>query len=288
MTAAVDLAIRLSEASIKKAWDVYSIFDWPEKLDPAEHWYMSPEMISIYGTDLFESLTEPEQKRLSFYELVNLFSFVLLGERGLNEGMTHRMYRKGTVGAITDYLHHFVAEENKHMIMFGKFCTDYANGVYPEKKLVIPREYAEHEEDISFFCCVLIVEELGDIYNLKMMSDNRIHPLVAHINKVHHIDEARHMSFGRQYVSELFEDCSSRWTEKELVSFQKWLSDYLISTWGDFYNPSMYRDAGIENGYEVRKMALANSTCRAMRTEVSSKVVKFFVDNGFLAQAPNL
>ena len=288
MTAAVDLAVRLSQASVKKAWDVYSIFDWPEDLDPSEHWYMSPEMISIYGTEVYGDLNETEQKRLSFYELVNLFSFVLLGERLVNEGMTHRMYRKATVGAITQYLHHFVDEENKHMVMFAKFCNDYAKGVYPEKKMVLPREYAEGEEDIAFYCCVLIVEEIGDVYNLKMMSDDRIHPLVAHINKVHHIDEARHLSFGRQYVSELFADYSSRWSKEELVTFQTWLSDYLASAWRDFYNPSVYRDAGLENAYGVREMALASSTCREMRTGVSSKIVNFFLDNGLLAEAPEL
>ncbi|MAG31873.1 MAG: hypothetical protein CL908_13375 [Deltaproteobacteria bacterium] len=288
MSAAAEMAIRLSEASVKKAWDVYSIFDWPESLDPAAHWYMSPEMISIYGTEAYEKLSESDQKRLSFYELVNLFSFVLLGERALNEGMTNRMYRNATAGAITEYLHHFVDEENKHMIMFGKFCGKYADGIYPEKKLVIPREFAKGEEDISFFCCVLIVEELGDIYNLKMMGDDRIHPLVAHINKVHHIDEARHMGFGRQYVSELFEHHSKGWSEEQLASFQKWLCDYLVSTWGDFYNPSVYRDAGIDDAYQIRKMAIAHPTCRQMRTDVSQKIVDFFVKQGLLDEAPAL
>ncbi|MFT5443117.1 MAG: hypothetical protein ACI8W3_002163 [Myxococcota bacterium] len=288
MATASELAPRLSEASVKKIWNVYTEFDWVESVDPEAAWYMSPELISIYGTDAYEALSEVEQKKLSFYELVNFFSFVLYGERPLIEGLMHRMYRKATLGDITNYLHHFVDEENKHMIMFGEYCNRYAGKVYPEKKLVFPREYAKGEEDVAFFCKVLIVEELGDYYNLAMMSDKRIDPLVSKINRVHHIDEARHLAFGRQYLTEIFHACRDGWSPEEMESFQTWLANYLASCWGDFYNPAVYKDAGINDGYGVRKMALGNATCREMRERVSKKVVDYFLEVGLLDQVPAL
>ena len=286
MATAIELAPRLSEASVRKAWDVYSAFDWPESLEPAAHWYMSPELISIYGTTVWDGLDETARKRLSFYEIVNFFSFVLYGERPLVSGLMNRMYRKNTIGAVTDYLHHFVDEENKHMIMFGMFCNRYAGRVYPEKKIVLPREYARGEEDIAFFCKVLIVEELGDYYNLKMMSDKTIHPLVARINKVHHVDEARHLGFGRQYLRELVAEYRPGWDEVELSSFRKWLVEYLISSWGDFYNPAVYKDAGLPDGYGIRKQALQDSTCRSFRKTASEKLVEYFQEVGLLTEPP--
>jgi len=273
---------------VRKQWDVYTAFDWPERLEPDAHWYMSPELCSIHGTETWERLGESERRRLSFHEVVNFFSFVLLGERPLIEGMTHRMYRKATLGPVTDYLHHFVAEENKHMIMFGMFCSRYHGAIYPEKKLVLPREYAKGEEDIAFFCKVLIVEELGDYYNLKMMGDERIHPLVAKINKVHHIDEARHLAFGREFLREMAEQHLGKWSADERASFQKWLVEYLRSSWGDFYNPAVYRDAGLADGYGVRKMALEHPACRAMREAVSDKLIRYFLEIGLLDAAPSL
>ena len=74
MASAEELAGRLSEASVRKTWDVYTAFDWPERLEPDAHWYMSPELISIHGTEPWEQLGEPERKRLSFYEIVNFFA----------------------------------------------------------------------------------------------------------------------------------------------------------------------------------------------------------------------
>ncbi len=286
MTASAELATRLSNASVKKAWDVYSAFDWPEKLDPVANWYMSPELISIYGTELWNGLSETEQKRLSFYEIINFFSFVLYGERPLIQGMTGHLYRKSTQGPISDYLHHFIDEENKHMIMFGMFCNRYAGQVYPEKKIVMPREYAKGEEEVAFFCKVLVVEELGDYYNLKMMSDKSIDPLVAQINKVHHVDEARHLSFGRLYLSELAADICPKWTAEERTSFENWLVAYIDSSWGDFYNPAMYKDAGLPNAYNVRKAALADPICREARVRASAKLVDYFLSADLLSSRP--
>ncbi len=286
MTSALELAPRLTKASRQKSWDAHTAFDWPASLEPDSDWYMSPELISIYGTEAFDGLSETEQKRLSFYEIVNFFSFVLYGERPLISGLMNRMYRKNTDGPITEYLHHFVDEENKHMIMFGEFCNRYAGKIYPEKKLVFPREYAAGEEDVAFFCKALIVEELGDFYNLKMMSDRKIDPLVAKINKVHHVDEARHLAFGRKILRELADQHCASWTEEETTRFQAWLVNYLVSSWGDFYNPAVYKDAGISDGYKLRKMALANETCVAFRTEASSKLVDYFLETELLNERP--
>jgi hypothetical protein len=288
MSSVADLARRLSKISVQRAWSPYTSFDWPESLDPETHWYMSPELISLYGTDVYEQLNETQRKRLSFYEINNFFSFVLLGERPLISGMTNRMYTKQTLGAVTDYMHHFIDEENRHMVIFSTFCNKYLGRIYPEKKLVIQREYAKGEEDIAFFCKVLIVEELGDYYNHAMKRDERIHPLVQQVNDYHQKDEARHLTFGRTWTAELFEKHAATWDAETLAGFRKWLADYFVSTWTDFYNPAVYRDAGIENGYEVRQMALAHPVCREFRERVSQKLMKYFLQHGFLAEAPAL
>lgn len=288
MATAAQLAVRLSDASVRKSWDPYTLFDWPAALEPEANWYMSPELVSIYGTDAWEALDEAQQKRLSFYELVNLFSFVLLGERLLIEGMMNRTYRRATAGAITEYLHHFVDEENKHMIMFSGFCNRYAKGVYPEKKIAAPREMPKGGDEVGFFCKALIVEMIGDVYNVEMMRDKRIHPLVAQINKVHHIDEARHIRFGGEYVGEVFARVSADWTADDLRTFQTWLAQFLVSSWGDFYNPSVYRDAGLADAYAIRKMALSHPVCRKMREDTSADLVRFFLDVGLLDESPEL
>ena len=88
----------------------------------------------------FAALDDAQRKRLSFYELAGFFSLILQGERPLLEGMSHRLYTLEKRLPVLEYLHHFLDEENKHMVMFGEFCHRYIGKVYPEKKIALPRE----------------------------------------------------------------------------------------------------------------------------------------------------
>lgn len=287
METASQIAVRLSKASCKKFYDVYNTFDWPETLQEGA-WCMPPELISLYGTPVWDTLDEATRQKLSLHEMANLFSLVLQGERILVQGLAHRLYSTSNNREITEYLHHFLDEENKHMVMFGEFCHRYIGKVYPEKKLPLPKEMEKGEDEVVFFCMAMVVEELGDYYNVIVGRDERIDPLVREINKVHHIDEARHLAFGRLYLAELFARYSPTWTPETLAGFREWLAAFLKAGWADYYNPTVYRDAGIADAYEVRQMALAHPATVAHRQRASDKIVSYFVETGLLAAPPAL
>ncbi|HJL18872.1 MAG TPA: diiron oxygenase [Sandaracinaceae bacterium LLY-WYZ-13_1] len=287
MSTANELAVRLTEQSRDQFWNVYTEFDWPEELS-ADRYCMPPELISIHGTELWDELNEEQRKRLSLYEVANFFSLTLQGERPLVAGLSDRLYSKRVSPEATEYLHHFIDEENKHMIMFGIFLNKYVGKVYPEKKVALEREYSKGEEELAFFCKVLVVEELGDYYNVKMMLDDAIEPIVKRINWVHHRDESRHLGFGRRHLTELAEHWLPKWDEETKKGFSDWLGQYVKSSWNDFYNPTMYKDAGLDKPYQVRKMALAHPATAEHRRKASKKLVNIFLRNGLLQEAPEL
>ena len=275
METASELASRLTYASRRKLWDVYNAFTWPDALVEGV-WYMPPELLSIHGTAAYDALDDAQRRRLSLYEVGNFFSLVLQGERPLVQGLVDRLYSKKNTKQITEYLHHFVDEENKHMVMFGEFCNRYIGKVYPEKKIALAREYSKGEEEVAFYCKVMVVEELGDYYNVMIDRDERVDPLVREINRVHHRDEARHLAFGRLHLAELAERYRPGWPPEQLAGFQTWLVDYLRASWGDYYNPTMYRDAGLADGYELRQMALAHPAGAAAKTLQSVSKIDLF------------
>ena len=291
METASELAIRLTAQSREQFWNVYTELDWPESLDLSRY-CMSPELISIHGTELWDALSEDQRRRLSLYEVANFFSLTLQGERPLVAGLSDRLYSKRVSTETTEYLHHFIDEENKHMIMFGLFLNKYVGKVYPEKKMVLDRTYQPGEEEIAFFCKVMVVEELGDYYNVKMMIDDSIEPVVKQINWVHHRDESRHLGFGRRHLTELAERYLPTWDQRTREGFASWLSSYVQSSWNDFYNPSMYKDAGLPEwgygtGYAIRKMALAHPATAEHRRRASKKLVNIFLRLGLLDEAPS-
>jgi len=277
---------KLCEASKRDYLNPYVQLEWPEVLD-AEQWFTSPELLSIYGTERYERLSEAEKKRLSFYEAVNFFSLNIHGEKSLIEGLARRLYKRN-YGQVSRYLHHFLDEENKHMVYFGEFCTRYAGKVYPEKKVVFPRDYEPGEEDFLFFAKVLIFEEIVDVYNVKMAKDARLAPIARQINFLHHRDEARHLVFGRRLVKELFDRYAPTWSEETLQGVRDYLKGYLTATWKEYYNPEVYQDAGLAAPFDIQESAFHGERGREHRRRISKGGLRYLLENNLLEEEPSL
>ncbi len=277
---------KLCEASKKEYANPYSLMEWPEALDP-EAWFMSPELLSIYGMREYDRLTEGEKKKLSFYETVNFFSLNIHGEKSLVEGLARQLYLRENQ-ALSPYLHHFLDEENKHMIYFGGFCTRYAGKVYRDRKMVFPRDYAPGEESFLFFAKVVIFEEIVDVYNVKMAKDERLVPVARQINLSHHRDEMRHLVFGRNLVKELFQRNRAVWSPEVVQGVRHYLMSYFSATWKEYYNPDVYKDAGLEEPYRLQAAALENPRARAHRKKISEGCIRYFLENDILEEEPVL
>jgi hypothetical protein len=277
---------KLCRASEREYYNPYDSFVWQDSLDMSE-WYTSPQLISIYGTPAYEAVTENQQKRLSFFEAVNFFSLNIHGEKSLIEGLAKRLYAKDSK-PVSPYLHHFLDEENKHMIYFGGFCMRYAGKIYPDRKMAFDREYAAGEEDFLFFAKVMIFEEIVDYYNVKMGVDPNLNAVAREINMLHHRDEARHLVFGRKVVADLYEKFSPTWSAETLQGVRDYLEGYLHATWKEYYNPAVYKDAGLADAYQLQKSAMEHPTCRAHRAAVSKACVQFFCDHDILTGVPVL
>ena len=280
---------KLCEASRKKSVDPYAYLDWPERLEPG-HWFTSPELISLYGTPTWERMDEAARARLSFLEAVNFYSLNIHGEKMLIEGLAQRLYHSTdpTWGVCSPYLHHFLDEENKHLVYFGGFCRRYADAIYPDRKISLPRKYAPGEEDFLFFARVLVFEEIVDAFNQRMANDERLAPIARRINLIHHLEETRHLVFGRQIVSELFERYAPRWTDATLQGVRGYMSAYVVTAWKDYYNPDVYSDAGLDDPYELAEEAFRDEGRRAQRREVSADCVRFLLEQGILGREPPL
>jgi hypothetical protein len=277
---------KLCSTSVRDYINPYSYLEWPETVD-VEQWCTSPELMSLYGTPVYENLSPAEQKRLSFYEAINFFSLNIHGEKSLIEGLAQRLYRKGN-DTVSPYIHHFLDEENKHMVYFGGFCMRYADKVYPDRKMVFPREYAPGEEDVLFFGKVLIFEEIVDVYNKRMAKDDRLVPIARQINWLHHRDESRHLAFGRLHLKNLFGKYSPSWSSETRDGVREYLKNYIATTWKEYYNPAVYLDAGLENPFDIQEEAFQSEVTRAHRRQISTGCVRFLMETGILAELPQL
>lgn len=239
---------KLSRASQRNFVDPTTL-DWPAEIEP-DGWHLSPELISLYGTSIWKTLDEPTRKRLSFYEAANFFSLNIHGEKYLISEVSKRLYCEDDL-ALNEYLLHFIEEEAKHMMYFSRFCQRYAGKVYPDNTLALGTENNRTLDTFLLFARIYLFEEIVDEYNRIIAADPRVTSLVREINHMHHIEEARHLAFGRKYLRHQLQQLSSCWDSKTHGHVKRHLQAYLEMTWKQYYNPRVYQDAGIPNAFEI-------------------------------------
>jgi hypothetical protein len=275
------IAEQLGLASRKAREHACKPLEWPAALAD-DAWYLSPELISLHGTPAFESLDEGARRRLSLYEALNFFSLNIHGEALLVAGLAERI--SAAESEVARYLEHFLDEENEHTAMFAGFCGRYGH-VYPPRTFALPDATIDEEQkDVLFFARALVFEEIVDAYNRRIAADPRVAPIVREINWRHHLDETRHLAFGRALLRELYAARVSRWRVEARRDLDARLAAYEQSLWREYYNPSVYRDAGLPAPYALATAALADPACERHRERMSARWLVLRAELGVLAE----
>ncbi|MCE9671614.1 alpha/beta fold hydrolase [Myxococcus stipitatus] len=248
---------------------------WEKSLPEDQHW-MSPELLSVHGTPWAEKLTPRQLLALSKWECINFFSLNVTGIRELLTEMISRMHTPGYEQS-SEYLHHLVLEENEHMWYFSRFCLTYGGKIYKDRRI---RYDAFPEPDIKeflAFATVLVFEEIVDIYNSQMGKDARLPPFVREINRLHHSDETRHITYGRLNIERLHQGLRARHGVERLRDVERALKRFMLTSMQKFYNPEIYKDVGLPEPLKLRNELLAHPERIAFNERILSKTTRFMV-----------
>lgn len=235
---------RLIDISKSRSYNHYDRFDWPEHLEATQLW-CDEDLLTTYGTDVHAALTEQQLISLSKWEAINFFSLNVHGIKSALEFVARSIYER-PYRDISEYMHIFLAEENAHMWFFARFCQMYAGKIYPHVSM--PSAAAENpvERDLYLFASTLIFEEYVDFYNHKVGRNPQVPKIVQEINQQHHIDESRHISFGREVVKDLLSELAAQdSTGDVLARVRQTIEKIFIYFIGLMYNPQVYADAVI-------------------------------------------
>ncbi|WP_149830780.1 diiron oxygenase [Streptomyces tailanensis] len=271
---------RLSSKSIEDYYNPYQLFEWPDSL-PEGMWWMSPELTTTHGTEVAERLSREQLHTLSRCESINFYSLNVHGIRELLIEVTRRIHTSG-FETPSEFFHHFIGEENEHMWFFAEFCLRYGGKMYRQPAgpaAEIPRS---NVESLLVFARILIFEELVDHFNAKMARDDRLDDTIRAINRIHHQDESRHIAFGRELVSVLFEDVKQTATPEELAGISAYIRRYLTYSFESLYNPQVYRDAGLENPQHLRRSLLDSPARVEFEQNVFRKTTRFLEKTGII------
>lgn len=273
------LLSRLCGLSVEDRSNIYQRFVWPDSL-PSNAYWMSPSLTTLYGTPAWEELTETQRQTLSQRESIHFYSLNVHGERELLTEVISRIHTPG-FEPFSEYLHHFVGEENEHMWYFSRFCQQYGGGLYPDKRVPVRKFEDPLAERFIVFARIEIFEELVDYFNSRMGEDASLPPIVCALNSAHHRDESRHVAFGRELVSGLHQNLRQTRSAELVQELEIYLKRYMSSILQSLYNPAVYRDAGLtQDAYALRRTLLAHPVRKQRHQDMLKRTLTAFVNEG--------
>ena len=270
--------LRLLDSSAKHSYDPMTEIDWDAA--PVDGLpYMPLERVSLYGTDLWRNMTAADRIELSKHEIASAMQVGLWFELILMQLLARYAYDLDPRSAHAQYALTELGDETRHSIMFAKVA----------EKLDVPRyrpHRAVHEisrvakaalSGPSMFGAVLVAEETTDRMQRLMMDDENIQPLIRTVNRIHVIEEARHVRYARDEVVRRMEGIS-----KPSLALHRVVTATLAYLIIDgMIDPHVYAAVGIRPA-DGRAAALANPHHQANRRWMGEKIVRFLTDAGLI------
>lgn len=270
------VARRLLKGSSNRSYDPIVDLDFDAPLVDGKY-FLPPKVVSIYGTELWESLTEEQRIEVSRQEMANILSVGIWFENLLNRALLIRLMREDPAAATSHYELTEMGDECRHMTMFGKVIERCGARAYPMRwwergaMHVIPLLM----RGTLLWVITLVGEELFDALQREIKDDPDLQPLVARLMQIHVTEEARHIGFARDGVMRRA-PIRSRWETLVAANLHGLGGPSFRRL---FTNPAMYQRAGLDNPREVSRIARNNPHFHA------SQVLSFAPLAAFLTQA---
>jgi hypothetical protein len=198
---------RLSRQSVDKHFDAYADVAWDDPqlaLDPDDPRFALWGFDPVGQSEWYRSLPAAARSRIGLHRVATAmrigWEFENILQRGLLE---HAFWMPNGVPEFR-YLHHEIVEESQHTMMFQEFVNRSGMDVkgMPRSMKVLSRVviWMSRLFPELFFLFVLGGEDPVDYLQRRQLRAGDAHPLVERIMRIHVTEEARHLSFARQYL----------------------------------------------------------------------------------------
>jgi hypothetical protein len=273
-------ATRLLGSSAKNSFDPGLDIDWDA---PAVEglWHMQPERLSLYGTALWESMSEQQRIELSKHEVISVARVGLWFEVLLMGMLAAHAYDQDPASPHTQYALTEIGDETRHSVMFARFAERYGGSDYKVHPVVhaLGKVFGlVAPTGPSMWAGTLVAEELLDRLQRDAMNDERIQPLSRMVSRIHVIEEARHVRFAREELAR--EMAAAHWGPK------RWFHRVFAATAAAFIarglvSPKVYAAVGLDPR-AARQAALANPNYRDTTRWMGEKIMPFLDQVGML------
>lgn len=263
---------QLIASSERRTLDPFREVDWEIALDDSAY-YLPPEMLALFGTEAWDAMSEVGRIEYSRHETAAMFGAGIWFENALMQIVLRHLVEIDVRDPMHRYLLTEIADECRHSMMFGEFIRRAGTPAYgPTRDVAMVQGPSGRAMS---YLAILAIEELLDFANRASMRDDRVHPMVRQISRLHVLEEARHVSFAKSYISESWPTLDA--VEQESV---RAIAPALVAEIVELsLDPQVFEHLGIADGYEIAK---ANLSYRANVVDGLGKLTSFLTEVGII------
>ncbi|WP_347955973.1 AurF N-oxygenase family protein [Gordonia aichiensis] len=273
------VARRLLKSSTNRSYDPVIDIDFEAPLVEGKY-FLPPRVVTLYGTPVWESMTEDQRIELSRQEMANILSVGIWFENLLNRALLNRLMRTDPAAATTHYSLTEMGDECRHMTMFGKTIERSGARAYTMRRWqrAVMHMLPLVMRGTLMWVITLVGEELFDALQREIRSDPELQPMVARVMQIHVTEEARHIGFARDAivrrgpVRSRFETVVSA----NLHGLGAPIFRRLFTT------PEMYRRAGFDDPAKTAMIARSNPNFHESQVMSFEPLATFLKKNGLM------
>ena len=271
-------AQRLLTASAEHSFDPLVEIDWDAPLDP-DMFFMPQRRVSLYGTALWERMSPEQRIDLSRHEVGSIASVGIWFEVILMNMLSRHVYAEDVTSKHTQFAFTELADECRHSIMFGKLIDKLGVPAYGPGRLLhaLARGVFVAPITPAAWAAVLIAEELTDTLQRESMNDESVQPLTRQVNRIHVVEEARHVRWAREELTRVAVRTPPRRLAVE--RFRTAMIAKQVS--GALIHPQVYAAVGLDVDEARRQVAASPHRAETLRW-MAGRLVEFLRTTGLV------
>jgi hypothetical protein len=267
---------QLIAASERTTLDPFTEVDWDVPIDDSAY-HLPPHWLPLYGTAAWDEMDEPTRIAYSRHECAALCGAGIWFENRLMQVVLRHLAGIPVTSPAHRYLLIEVADECRHSTMFGEYIRRAGTPAYspPAETPTLDSLGNVAGGQALGYLLILAVEEILDAANRATMKDDSIHTVSRQMAKLHVLEEARHVSFAKTYLSEVWPTL----TDEDRVAVAGLAPHAVANVASLMVDDAVYDELGIAGGADI---ARTNPHHRARIVEGLAKLTSFLHELGVI------
>lgn len=260
------------DAARRKSFDPQKDIDWSVPFD-FSHFYMPEDMVSLYGTPLWDQMDREQRVELSMHEACSAFAGLIWFENQLSFKLMDYLIDESPLDLQFYWMQIEVADECRHSMMFGEAIRRSAVPWYKPRYSSLIAFFTKYlTSRVGMMLSTLAAEEITGYLHHRTEQDPECHPVMRELSRIHILEEARHRGYAHQYLRQNWPHVGM--FRRSMIRRYGLLATTIIIR--QLVHPDIYKNLGLPT--EALEMAKHNPNRSRIRREMSAHLVEFLTD----------